>query len=160
MNTLPEDASIPPTPTTPTLVKPHQAHRPTVQHYRRNIKIPCFQQIVRVKIHLAVIAPISIQVIVERIELLTARQTILTITIIVDSLRHITKRSTRIKNNLIVVLTRNKSAISSHLFLTELPGAEEIGSGSEGTYVVANHKLRICSAGQRCTNARSSREVA
>jgi hypothetical protein len=77
------------------------------------MKIPCFQHIAKVKFLLAVIAPISIQVIVERIELLTARQTIRTIAIIVDSLRHITKRSTTIKNNLIVILTAKKF---SHLF--------------------------------------------
>ena len=137
MNTLPEDASIPPTPTTPTLVKPHQAHRPTVQHYRRNIKIPCFQQIVRVKVHLAVIAPISIQVIVERIELLTARQTILTITIIVDSLRHITKRSTAIKNNLIVVLTPKQV---SHLFSS----FSDRTSWCRGNWIWERRDLRRC----------------
>jgi len=67
-------------------------------------KKPCFQEIVEGQFLLAVVAPISVQIIVERIELLTARQTIRTIAIIVDSLRHITKRSTRIKNNLIVIL--------------------------------------------------------
>jgi hypothetical protein len=67
----------------------------------------------RVKILLAVVAPISVQIIIERIELLTARQTILTIAIIIDSLRHITKRSTTIKNNLIIVLPPKQV---SHLF--------------------------------------------
>jgi hypothetical protein len=32
--------------------------------------------------------------------------------------------------------------------------------GTQATYIVANHKLRVCGAGQRCTNTRSRREIA
>jgi hypothetical protein len=163
MNTLPEDAPQLPRPSD---INARQAsttsqpRKPTAQHMPQKYKDPMFPAYMRVKFLLAIVAPISVQIIVQRIELLTAGHTILTIAIIVDSLRHITKRSTTLKNNLIVILPpKNKSVISSHLFLTDFL-VQKNGFGSKGTHVVANYKLRICSAGQRCTNTRSRREVA
>jgi hypothetical protein len=160
MNTLPEDASTPPTPRHQRSSSPTKLTYQQPSTYPRNIKSHVSSRLLKVKFLLAIVAPISVQIIVERIELLTARQTILTITIIVDSLRHITKRSTTIKNNLIVILPPKQVSRLFSSLSDRTSGAEENGSGSEGAYVVANHKLRICSVGQRCTNARSSREVA
>jgi hypothetical protein len=81
-------------------------HKPETKQYRVSGMLP------KVKFLLAIVAPISVQIIVQHIELLTTRYTILTIAILVDGLRHITKRSTTLKNNLIVILSpKDKSAI-------------------------------------------------
>lgn len=128
MNTLLGDASTPPTSRHQRSSSPTKLTNQQPSTCPRNIKSHVSSRLPKVSFLLAIVAPISVQIIVQRIELLATRQTII-IAIIVDSLRHITKRSTTLKNNLIVI-------------------------------VVANHELCIRSAGQRCTNTRSGREVA